>query len=66
MLTPAPYQVLTEIGIPSFEDEREREADIPSPQRKKRTGSEDLEIKASKRGKISLSGGSGLGGDIVT
>ena len=55
-----------EIGTPSSEDEREGETDIPSPHGKKRTASEDLKIKASKRGKISLSGGSGSGGDVVT
>ena len=38
----------------------------PSLQGEKRTASEDLKIKASKRGKISLSGGSGSGGDMVT
>ena len=55
-----------EIGTPSSGDESEGETDIPSPHGKKRTASEDLKIKASKRGKISLSGGSGLGGDIDT
>ena len=55
-----------EIGTPSSEDEREGETDIPSPHGKKRTASEDLKIKASKRGKISLSGGSGSGGDVDT
>ena len=55
-----------EIGTPSSKDEREGETDIPSPHGKKRTASEDLKIKASKRGKISLSGGSGSGGDIDT
>ena len=57
---------LGEIGTPSSVDEREGEIDIFSPHGKKRTASEDLKIKASKRGKISLSGGSGLGGDIFT
>ena len=55
-----------EIGTPSSEDEREGETNIPSPHGKKRAASEDLKIKASKRVKISLSGGSGLGGDIAT
>ena len=55
-----------EIGTPSSEDEREGETDIPSPHGKKRTASEDLKIKASKRGKISPSGGSGSGGDVDT
>ena len=54
------------IGTPSFKDEREGKADIPSPHGNKRTASEDLKIKASKRGKISLSGGSSSGGDFVT
>ena len=53
-----------EIGTPSSEDGREGKPDIPSPHGKKRTASEDLKIEASKRGKISLSGGSGLGGDV--
>ena len=55
-----------EIGTPSSEDERERETEIPSSHGKKRTASEDSEIKASKRGKISLSGGSGSRGDVDT
>ena len=55
-----------EIGTPSSKDESEGETDIPSPHGKKRTASEDLKIKASKRGKISLSGGSGSGGDVDT
>ena len=55
-----------EIGTPSSEDERERETEIPSSHGKKRTASEDLKIKASKRGKTSLSGGSGTGGNVVT
>ena len=55
-----------EIGTPSSEDESEGESDIPSPHGKKRTASEDLKTMASKRGKISLSGGSGSGGDVVT
>ena len=53
-----------EIGTPSSKDEREGETDIPSPHGKKRTASEDLKIKASKRGKISLSGGSGSGATL--
>ena len=64
MLALAPYQVLAEIGTPSSKDEREGETDIPSPHGKKRTASEDLEIKASKRVKISLSGGYGSGDDV--
>ena len=60
-----PGTLSREIGIPSSEDEREGETDIPSPHGKKRTASEDLKIEASKRGKISLSGGSGSGGGVV-
>ena len=55
-----------EIGTPSSENGREGKTDIPSPHGKKRTASEDLRIKASKRGKISLSAGSGSRGDVDT
>ena len=55
-----------EIGTPVSEDVREGETDIPSPHGKKRTASEDLKVKASKRGKKSLIGGSGSGGDVAT
>jgi hypothetical protein len=49
-----------ETEAPSSEDEDEgEEDDIPSPHGKKRTASEDLEAKALKRGKTSLSDGSG-------
>ena len=54
-----------EIGTPSSEDKREGETDIPSPDGKKRAASEDLEAKAPKRGKMSLSGGSGSEDDVV-
>ena len=54
-----------EIGTPSSEHEIEGEADIPSPDGKKSSASEDLEVKAPKRGKISLSGGSGSEDDAV-
>ena len=54
-----------ETGTPSSEDKREGEADNPSPDGRKRTTFEDLEVKASKRGKMSPSGGSGLEGDVV-
>ena len=54
-----------ETGTPSSEDEGEEEADIPSPRGKKRTASEDLEVEAPKRGKMSLSDGSGLEGDVA-
>ena len=52
-----PVTMSAEIGTPSSEDKREGEADLPSPYGKKRTASEDLEAKAPKRGKMSLSGG---------
>ena len=54
-----------EIRTPSSEDEREGEADIPSPHGKKRSASQDLEVKAPKRGNMSLSGGSGSEDDVV-
>ena len=47
----------TETGTPFSEDEMEGEAEIPSPHGKKRTAFEDLKREASKRGKISQSGG---------
>ena len=53
-----------ETGTPSSEDEGEEEADIPSPHGKKRTASENFEVEAPKRGKISLSNGSGSEADI--
>ena len=55
-----------EIKTPPSEDERERETDISSSHGEKRIASEDLNTKTSKRGKISLSGGSSLGGDVDT
>ena len=55
-----------EIGTPSSEDRREGKTDVPSPCGKKRTAFKDPKIRASKRGKISLSGGSGQGGDVDT
>ena len=54
-----------ETGAPSSEDEGEEEGDIPSPLGRKRTASADLEAEASKRGKISLSDGSGSEADVV-
>ncbi|KAM3409880.1 hypothetical protein ACQJBY_002250 [Aegilops geniculata] len=56
-----------ETEAPSSEDEykgEEEEGDIPSPHGKKRTASEDLEMEAPKRGKISLSDGSGSDADV--
>ena len=55
-----------EIGTSTSEGGREGQTDIPCPHGKKRTASEDLKREASKRGKISLSGDSGSGGDVVT
>ena len=54
-----------EIKAPSSEDKREGEADILSPHGKKRAASEDWEVKAPKRGKTPLSGGSGSEGGVV-
>ena len=53
-----------ESGTPSSEDEGEEKADIPSPHGKKRTASIDLEVEAPKRGKMSLSDGSGSEADV--
>ena len=61
-----PGNLSGEIGTSTSKGGREGQTDIPSPHGKKRTASEDLKIKASKRGKISLSGGSGSGGDVDT
>ena len=55
-----------EIGTPSSEDERGGEAEIFSLHGKKRSASEDLEVKAPKRGRMSLSGGSGSGDGAAT
>ena len=54
-----------ETQAPSSEEEGEEEGDIPSPLGRKRTASADLEAEASKRGKISLSDGSGSEADVV-
>ena len=54
-----------EIKIPSPEDKSEGEANIPSPHGKKRAASEGWEEKAPKRGKMPLSGGSGLEDDVI-
>ena len=48
------------IKIPSSEDKNEGEVNVSSPHGKKRAASEDWEEKAPKRGKMPLSGGSGL------
>ena len=60
-----PNTVSGEIKAPSPEDKREGEADILSPHSKKRAASEVWEVKAPKRGKTPLSGGSGSEGDVV-
>ena len=60
-----PNTMSGEIGTPSSEDKREGEAEIPSPHGKKGSVTEDLEGKAPKRGKMSLSGGSGSEDDVV-
>ena len=52
-----PGNLSKEIGTSTTEGGREGQADIPSPHGKKRTASEDLKREASKRGKISQSGG---------
>ena len=60
-----PDTVSREIRDPSSEDKREGEADILSPYGKKRAASEGWEVKAPKRGKTPLSGGSGSEDDVV-
>ena len=52
-----PGNLSGEIETSTSGDEREGQADIPSTHGKKRTASEDLKREASKRGKISQSGG---------
>ena len=54
-----------EIKIRSPEDKSEGEVNIPSPHGKKRAASEGWEEKAPKRGKMLLSGGSGLEDDVI-
>ena len=53
------------IKIPSSEDKTEGEVNVSSPHGKKRAASEDWEERAPKRGKMPLSGGSGLEDYIV-
>jgi hypothetical protein len=55
----------TEDASSEDEDEEEEEGDTPSLQGRKRAASEDLEVEAHKRGKISLSDGSGSEADAV-
>ena len=54
-----------ETEAPSSKDEGEGEGDIPSPHGRKRTASEDLEVGAPKRGKVSLPYGSGSEVDVI-
>ena len=54
-----------ETEAPSSKDEGEGEGDIPSPHGRKRTASEDLEVEAPKRGKVSLPYGSCSEADVV-
>ena len=51
--------------IPSSEDKNDGEVNVSSPHGKKRAASEDWEEKAPKRGKMPLSGGSGLEDDVI-
>ena len=60
-----PGTVSGEIRDSPSEDKREGEADILAPHGKKRAASGDWEVKAPKRGKTPLSGGSGSEGDVV-
>ena len=54
-----------ETAAPSPKDEGEGEGDIPSPHGRKRTASEDFEVEAPKRGKVSLPYGSGSEADVI-
>ena len=45
------------ISVSAKEDNRGEESELPSPQGRKRTASEDLETRVSKRGKKPSSGG---------
>ena len=54
-----------ETEAPSPKDEGEGEGDIPSPHGRKRAASEDLEVEAPKRGKVSLPCGSGSEANVV-
>ena len=55
----------TETPPSEDEDQGGEEGEIPSPHGKKRTASKDLEVGAPKRGKISLSDGSGSEADVI-
>ena len=63
--TGMPDTMSGETEAPSSKDEGEGEGDIPSPHGRKRTASEDLEVEAPKRGKVSLPYGSGSEADVV-
>ena len=55
-----PHSLLIQIGgicVSAKEDNRGEESEIPSPQGRKRTASDDLETRVSKRGKKPLLGG---------
>jgi len=54
-----------ETRTPSSEDEGEEEVDIYFLHGKKRSASKDLRVEAPKRGKMSLSDGSGSEDDIA-
>ena len=54
------------ISASAQEDNQEEESEIPSPQGRKRTTSEDPEIKVSKRGKKSSSEGPASEGILAT
>ena len=60
-----PNTVSWEIKVPSSEDKREGEADILPPHGKKRATPIGREVKAPKRCKTLLSGGSGSEDDIA-
>ena len=63
--TGMPYTTSGETEAPSSRDEGEGEGDKASPHGKKRTASEDLEVEALKRGKVSPPYGSGSEADVV-
>ena len=55
-----PHALLIQTGgisVSAEEDDRGEESEIPSPQGRKRTASEDLETRVSKRGKKPSRGG---------
>ena len=54
-----------ETEAPSSKYAGEGEGDTPSPHGRKRTASEDLEVEAPKRGKVSLPYGSGSEANVI-